>query len=442
MYVSVFLLALLGLAHSFTQREFEEKYVSWTKQYNAEPTDHGLKCFIQNHHDIQKRNANPLDQATYALGPFADECPEDFAVRLGARLNHNRTINWAPTIPNARDFAAKSVDWRKKGAVTAVKNQGHCGSCWAFSAVGNMEGQHFLAGEKLVRLSDEEITECARNGNYGCMGGDPTNAFNWVVNDNNKGMDSETDYPYTSGGGWTGRCKRDKLSHVVAKFDGHVEVQHNEDQMAAWTAKNGPLSICVDARSGWQSYSGGIMSNCNGRSIDHCVLIVGYDTSASGTPYWIVKNSWGSAWGIEGYIHLQRGTNQCGLTSEPASINAPHHGPSPPPPPPPPPTPPSPPPPPPPPPPSNHCNANTTWTQLQCSSSSCTGNCDEYHFKVGQCIKAIGGGGIIGCCSGNVVIEKAYDSSDCTGSFTVTRRPVNKCVYSQSGGRYIQDGCG
>jgi len=211
--------------------------------------------------------------------------------------------------------AGTNVDWRNKGAVTPVKNQGQCGSCWTFSATGNMEGQWFLSGHTLVSLSEEELVQCATNGNYGCQGGWMDNAFDWVAQ--NGGIASEAQYPYTSGNGVTGNCNEALTKDKVAHFSGHQDLPNNEAQMAAWLATNGPIAIAVDALT-WQTYSSGIMSNCFGTQLDHGVLIVGVDTM-NNPPYWIVKNSWASSWGENGYIRLEYGTNQCDITAKPCT---------------------------------------------------------------------------------------------------------------------------
>lgn len=159
--------------------------------------------------------------------------------------------------------------------------------------------------------------QCAKNGNMGCNGGLMDNAFQWVIS--NGGIDSESDYPYTSGTGITGSCKTAKESKHVAKFSAYKDVSKSETAMATFVAASGPLAVAVDAESGWQTYSGGIMKTCTGKQLDHGVLVVGYGVDAS-VDYWIVKNSWGASWGESGYIRLQRGTNQCGINQDPSSI--------------------------------------------------------------------------------------------------------------------------
>eukprot|EP00178_Gracilaria_changii_P005491 TRINITY_DN1906_c0_g2_i2.p2 TRINITY_DN1906_c0_g2~~TRINITY_DN1906_c0_g2_i2.p2 ORF type:complete len:281 (+),score=49.67 TRINITY_DN1906_c0_g2_i2:33-845(+) len=265
--------------------------------------------------DKLNAQSQKLDGALFGINQFADLCADEFKSHHNLRIG-NTTNEYFKFTPAQVAAAAGSVDWRQKGAVTAIKNQGMCGSCWSFSATGNMEGQVFLKTGTLKGLSEEELVQCSHNGDMGCNGGLMDNAFQWVIQNN--GIDSESDYPYTSGSGRTGTCDNSKLKNVAAKISSYKNVMHSEAEMKAFVSSSGPLSIAVDAASGWQTYMGGIMKNCYGRSLDHGVLIVGYDTSAS-TPYWIVKNSWGASWGENGYIRLEYGTDQCGLTGSPCS---------------------------------------------------------------------------------------------------------------------------
>eukprot|EP01060_Flectonema_neradi_P018854 TRINITY_DN257_c0_g1_i5.p1 TRINITY_DN257_c0_g1~~TRINITY_DN257_c0_g1_i5.p1 ORF type:complete len:626 (+),score=156.83 TRINITY_DN257_c0_g1_i5:48-1925(+) len=256
------------------------------------------------------------DHATYGASPFADMTEEEF------RSYHNADfsevdVSSLDVAPLVIDFQAEAVDWRQKGAVTAVKNQGSCGSCWAFSTTGNVEGQWFLAGNKLTSLSEEQLVACDKIDD-GCNGGLPTNAYKYIVEAG--GLESEEDYKYTSGEGRVGSCEFEK-SKVAVKISGGSVVSGGESQMLAWMSKNGPLSIGVNAAGlDWQLYTGGIMKNCKVKQPDHGVLIVGYGTEDN-TPYWIVKNSWGANWGEHGYVRLEYGINSCNIESMPSSAS-------------------------------------------------------------------------------------------------------------------------
>jgi len=310
---------VLGLAVA-SQERFNLYKNLYSKGYGDAEEGKRFSCFMENEKKIEARNAKGAE--THGWNMFTDLCADEFKVYHNLVFT-NHTVKNSVKAPvytqNQINAAASSVDWRTKGAVTPVKNQAQCGSCWSFSATGAMEGVNFLAGNTLVGLSEEELVQCAKTAGQGCQGGWMDKAIEWVVN--NGGIDSESDYPYTSGTGITGTCKSEKKSKVVAKFSKVVEVGHSEAQMATYLAANGPVSIGVDAEDGWQTYSGGIMKTCSGRQIDHGVLAVGYGTEGS-TNYWIVKNSWSSSWGENGYIRLEKGTNQCGLDSVPCSATA------------------------------------------------------------------------------------------------------------------------
>jgi C1A family cysteine protease len=280
------------------------------------------QCFQKNLDLVHSFNADESDGATYSLNQFAHMCHDEFHKSYkGLIIPNNRTRKFQPlSVLGDVDVKAASnsqVDWRKKGAVTHVKNQGQCGSCWAFSAVGNMEGLNAIKTGKLVELSEEELVQCSGDeGNLGCQGGIMDKAFEWVAE--NGGIDTEEDYPYTSGQGLKGQCKTAKKSHVSATFSGHVDISDDEDEMAAWVMKHGPVSVAVDAGPKWQLYNGGIKTSCFAGRLDHGVLVVGYGTEDD-VPYWIIKNSWGPMWGEAGYIRLKRGRNCNGVAENACS---------------------------------------------------------------------------------------------------------------------------
>jgi len=201
-----------------------------------------------------------------------------------------------------------SVDWVAKGAVTPVKNQGQCGSCWAFSTTGSTEGAYQIATGKLVSFSEQELVDCASKGspygNMGCKGGLMDNAFKYIEA---KGEALESTYSYT---GTDGTCNTAKQGQAVLKkgqMTGFNDVQKDsEPQLKAAVAK-GPVSVAIEAdKSGFQFYKSGVFSGTCGTQLDHGVLVVGYGTD-SGKDYWKVKNSWGATWGLKGYINIARG---------------------------------------------------------------------------------------------------------------------------------------
>jgi C1A family cysteine protease len=192
---------------------------------------------------------------------------------------------------------------------TPVKNQGSCGSCWAFSATEQIESDAMRKLGVSYVLSPQQITSCDTT-SQGCNGGWTEHAFNYVKRAG--GIERESAYPYT---GTTGTCKASSSQFVIA-VSGYSTVS-GESNMASYTQSNGPLSVCVDA-STWNTYRGGIMSSC-GKSVNHCVQAVGVDARSGG--YWKVRNSWGVSWGESGHIRLAYGANTCAITNDPTYVS-------------------------------------------------------------------------------------------------------------------------
>jgi C1A family cysteine protease len=237
------------------------------------------------------------------INQFSDLTPEEFKVIYLSSLQvpqgdnravHEEIMVLDPSTPN-------DIDWRSKGAVTPVKNQGQCGSCWAFSATGAIEGWAVAKGGKsLTSLSEQMFVDCTRSvGNQGCNGGWPDKTINWA---SSHGVAGESAYPYKAR---DGSCQS---FTPVFKFGG-VGTGSGESTLAGQLGAQ-PVSVCVDASGGFQSYHSGVFSGPCGTQINHAILAVGYTSS-----YFIVKNSWGTSWGSSGYIYMAKGKNLCGLNS-------------------------------------------------------------------------------------------------------------------------------
>ncbi|KAK7263716.1 hypothetical protein RJT34_31310 [Clitoria ternatea] len=239
---------------------------------------------------------------------FADLTNEEFKTTyLGFRT---RKLSHAEFRYHEQGDLPESKDWRKEGVVTDVKDQGSCGSCWAFSAVAAVEGINKIKSGELVSLSEQELVDCdVGNGNQGCSGGLMETAFAFI--EKNGGLTTTEDYPYE---GVDGTCNKVKAGHHVVNISGYEKVPANDEVMLKAAVANQPVSVAIDAGGyAFQLYSQGVFSGICGRQLNHGVAIVGYGEK-NGDQYWIVKNSWGADWGESGYIRMKRGaTNKAGI---------------------------------------------------------------------------------------------------------------------------------
>jgi hypothetical protein len=329
--MKAFLLGLLAVsALAFTEREYQDSFVSWMKKfektYEAAEFFHRYGIFKATMDRVEAHNALNLSWSS-GLNQFSDLTNEEFGrIYASGYLWDGQTgpeDTWTNPTPGPNTYPNGQVDWVAAGAVTPVKNQGQCGSCWAFSTTGSVEGwvaAVLKAG--LISLSEEELVECSSSyGNQGCNGGMYNNAGKYIAAGN--GDTTESAYGYTSGNGVTGTCQCGKTGQpctpsldttkltAITLFTGENNIGTHCDTQ--------PVSVAIQANQAvFQDYSSGTFcSSLCGTNLDHAVLVVGYGTDSKSVAYWKVKNSWGTTWGMAGYIDMCRNQNICGIGTEP-----------------------------------------------------------------------------------------------------------------------------
>ncbi|XP_024969133.1 vignain-like [Cynara cardunculus var. scolymus] len=331
--LSLSLSLVLGVSWSFDFHEKEletddslwEMYERWRSHHKV-AASHQEK---QRRFNVFKSNALHVHETNkmnkpykLKLNKFADMTSHEFRITFaGSKIKHHRMLQ-GDRIGNKTfmyanvDTVPTSVDWRKKGAVTPVKDQGQCGSCWAFSTVVAIEGINQIKTKELVSLSEQELIDCDNRENQGCNGGLMDLAFDFIKKVG--GLTKEDSYPYTAA---NGRCDSNKANAPVVSIDGHEDVPKNDEKALMKAVAHQPVSVAIDAGDpDFQFYSEGVFTGKCGTELDHGVAAVGYGVTLDGTKYWIVKNSWGAEWGEKGYIRMQRGISDkrglCGIAME------------------------------------------------------------------------------------------------------------------------------
>ncbi|XP_031398825.1 senescence-specific cysteine protease SAG39-like [Punica granatum] len=323
------LITVLGLwacqAWSRTLHEASmlERHEKWMVQFGRVYADEAEKerrfaIFKTNVEYIEMFNRDGTKTYQLGINGFADLTNEEFrATRNGYKHIFHPGSSRTSSFRHENTSVPSSMDWRQKGAVTPIKDQGQCGCCWAFSAVAATEGIHQLSTGKLISLSEQELVDCDTGGeDQGCEGGLMDNAFKFIIH--NHGLTTEAKYPYQAA---DSTCNADKASSHVATITGYEDVPANSESALLKAVANQPVSVAIDASgSDFQLYSGGVFTGECGTELDHGVTAVGYGTDDDGTKYWLVKNSWGASWGEKGYIRMQRDVDAdeglCGIAMQ------------------------------------------------------------------------------------------------------------------------------
>jgi len=323
----ILLLVLISLASAMNIDEFRDLWSAWKAQNKkAYSSDEDLTRFailVKNYEKVQKLNSEHKS-AQFALNKFSDLTREEFAVMLGSRSSdvpskkflRARAVTDIAVGDVSNSTLPKSIDWRKKGAITPVKDQGRCGSCWSFGATGILESFYFINNGKLLSFSEQQLMDCDTEHSSACKTGYTSHAITYVAQN---GIQLETDYPYTAK---NGTCQFDQTKAV--KVGGRYSfITPMSTEKLKTALMNSPVSVLIQAdEDAFQHYKSGVLTKECGAKLDHSVLVVGYQ-EIEGQEAFLVKNSWGPTWGQEGYIYLgtdeseNNGKGVCGILSQP-----------------------------------------------------------------------------------------------------------------------------
>ncbi|KAF2074261.1 hypothetical protein CYY_004435 [Polysphondylium violaceum] len=316
------MVALVAAKHPHRYREshYKEEFVKWMSHRNALYSSvdfHDKYENFKSNYDFIANWNDKQSSTILGLNDFADLSNKEYReTYLGTTydvsdLEESTRLNqiFVGDVPN-------HLDWRVQGAVSHVKDQGRCGSCWSFSTVGAIEGSNFVKTGVMTTLSEQQLVDCSKTyGNHGCNGGLMEPSFQYVID--NGGLMTETNYPYTATD--KAACKFDASKGPITTISAYnTTVRGSEDSLLQAVQLN-PIAVAIDAgQRSFQLYKSGVYydSNCSSYRLNHAVLLVGYGVEhTTNSPYWIVKNSWNTVWGNQGYIMMAKGSNHCGIAS-------------------------------------------------------------------------------------------------------------------------------
>ncbi|MGI9277617.1 MAG: C1 family peptidase [Endozoicomonas sp.] len=303
-------------------RLFLQNFRHPSQQPDAQTFETRKKIFQKNLKYIKALNERSTEQgkdATAGINNLADLSREEYLKRLGVipipPTHDCKKSDYPDNFTVNRQYLPAKLDWREKGAVTAVKDQGQCGSCWAFGATGAIEACHYLNNGTLVSLSEQQILDCNEQ-HFGCKGGRPIFAYEYVIR--TKGLCRENSDPYVP---QDEPCRgKDLNCQRIAHISSYKQLPEGNDDSLIDAVQLRTIAVAIDAsKDSFQFYTRGVYyePTCSKIKLDHAVLVIGYGTSDSGKEYWLVKNSWGESWGQDGYIWMDRSTdNLCGISTQ------------------------------------------------------------------------------------------------------------------------------
>lgn len=287
---------------------FKKRYGTNSEEKKA------FEAFKDNLKTVEFLNEKYKGKTTFGYTKFMDMSQQEFQSKVLHQVPKEKLRKGKRVVKTIKKIldTPKYWDWEENGAVTTVKDQGSCGSCWSFSAVGNIEGVWQRAGNPLMDLSTQQVIDCDSL-SKGCDGGWMDNAYSYVINTG--GIEKEEDYKYEQK---QGKCRVNRKL-FVANISNAIDMFLDEELIRDYLYDNNPLSAAMNANF-LQFYKEGILDpeDCTSEILNHGVLLVGYGTS-NGMPYWRVKNSWGTSWGEKGYFRISRGKDQCGIAEAVAS---------------------------------------------------------------------------------------------------------------------------
>ena len=321
-YAFIFILSLFAVGSTARmsdveyKKEFSKFVDTYDKTYDYDEYNIRYNIFKDNLDKINTHNDQfYCNQHSWKMkvNEFTDMQSHEFKQKFTGTVNKlQSSVTFTSSFPKTNTLPL-SFDWSTKGAVTPVKNQQQCGSCWAFSTTGSTEGAWFIKYGNLVSLSEQQLVDCSKaEGNDGCSGGLMDNGFKYIENN---GLCTESDYGYTAQDG-TCQTACKPAVHITS----FVDVEQNNESILQAAVYHTPISVAVEADQ-WQFYSSGVLTTACGTNLDHGVLLVGWGIQ-NNVSFWKVKNSWGPDWGDEGYILLQRNvaspSGQCGIAMQPS----------------------------------------------------------------------------------------------------------------------------